>query len=180
ALTEVPGKFPSTYVFVRGDHQQPADEVKPGELSVLSRDGEATIPEKEKGLRTTGRRLSYARHLTNGRHPLVARVLVNRVWLEHFGRGIVATPSDFGLRGERPTHPELLDWLASEFVAGGWRLMPLHKQIMMSTAYRQSSRRTNRLDDADPDNNLLGRMNVRRLEAETIRDSMLAVSGKLN
>ena len=147
---------------------------------MLAREGDAPIPEKDRSLRTTGRRLAYARHLTGGRHPLVPRVLVNRVWLEHFGRGIVATPSDFGLRGERPTHPELLDWLAGELVAGGWRLKPLHKMIMMSTAYRQSSRRSDRLERADPDNNLLGRMNVRRLEAEIIRDSMLAAAGNLN
>ena len=110
----------------------------------------------------------------------MARVLVNRVWMHHFGRGIVATPGDFGVLGERPTHPELLDWLADEFVAGGWRLKRLHRLIMTSTAYRQSSRRNAALDAVDPDNRLLGRMSLRRLEAEAVRDAMLAVSGKLN
>ena len=91
--------------------------------------------------RRTGRRLAYARHLTSGRHPLVARVLVNRFWLHHFGRGLVGTPADFGALGERPTHPELLDWLADEFMRGGWTLKRLHRMIVTSTAYRQSSRR---------------------------------------
>src|SRR5207249_11812675 len=97
-----------------------------------------------------------------------------------FGAGLVGTPADFGTLGERPTHPELLDWLASEFMARGWRLKPLHKLIMTSTAYRQSSRRHPAGDRLDPDNRLLWRMPVRRLEAEAIRDSILAVSGKLN
>jgi hypothetical protein len=111
---------------------------------------------------------------------LTARVLVNRVWMLHFGRGIVATPGDFGVLGERPTHPELLDWLATEFTEGGWRLKRLHKAIMTSTAYRQSARVGPALRQLDADNRLLGRMPVRRLEAEVIRDAMLAVSGKLN
>ena len=88
------------------------------------------------GCPSTGRRLAYARHLTSGRHPLVARVLVNRVWLNHFGRGLVGTPADFGALGERPTHPDLLDWLADEFMRGGWTLKRLHRTILTSTAYR--------------------------------------------
>src|SRR5204862_6870230 len=89
---------------------------------------------------SSGRRLAYARYLTSGEHPMTARVLVNRFWLNHFGRGLVNSPGDFGAQGERPTHPELLDWLASEFMANGWKLKPLHRLIMTSTAYRQSSR----------------------------------------
>jgi hypothetical protein len=118
--------------------------------------------------------------LTSGEHPLVARVLVNRFWMHHFGKGIVATPADFGVLGERPSHPELLDWLASQFVSDGWELKRLHRMVMGSTAYRQSSKRTSALDAIDADNRLLGRMSVRRLEAEAVRDSILAASGALN
>jgi hypothetical protein len=168
-------------------------------------------------LPTTGRRLAYARWLTSGQHPLVSRVLVNRFWLHHFGRGLVASAGDFGRLGEMPSHPELLDWLASEFVGvyshgdedaetrgrgdterspdsvssprrrvaasprlDAWRLKRLHKLLMTSTVYRQSSRRNADVERVDPDNRLLGRMSVRRLEAETLRDAILAVSGKIN
>ena len=115
-------------------------------------------------------------------------MLVNRIWMHHFGRGIVATPGDFGILGERPTHPELLDYLASEFMQpllapsprGGWQWKPMHRLIVTSTTYRQSSRRRPDLEAADPDNRLLGRASLRRLEAEAVRDGVLAVSGKLN
>ena len=180
ALCETPGKVPVTHLFRRGNHTQPAEEVPPGELAVLMRGDASAVPANNAELETTGRRLAYARHLTSGQHPLTARVLVNRIWMHHFGRGIVGTPSDFGSQGERPTHPELLDWLADHFVKSGWRLKELHKLIMMSTVYRQSSKRTEALDDVDPDNRLLGRMNLRRLDAETIRDTVLAASGNLN
>src|SRR5205085_9892263 len=143
-------------------------------------EGDAAIPQKDKSWRTSGRRLAYARHLTSGRHPLVARVLVNRVWLDHFGRSIVATPSDFGMRGERPTHPELLDWLASELMAGGWRLKSLHRQVILSATYRQSSAANDAGMAADADAALLWRFPPRRLEAEAIRDSILQISGKLD
>lgn len=198
-LTEVPGKIPPTYLFFRGEITQPKQEVAPGELAVLcslSRDRQGAgsprsevgplpdgrgseIPVDDPSLPTSGRRLAYARHLTNGQHPLVARVFVNRVWMHHFGRGLVATPGDFGRLGERPSHPELLDWLADEFLRSGWSLKKLHRLLMTSTAYRQSSRRRPELDAVDPDNRLLGRMSIRRLEAETVRDAMLAVSGDL-
>ena len=180
ALFETPGKVPVTHLFRRGSHTQPAEEVAPGELAVLTRDDVSVVPTNNAELETTGRRLAYARHLTSGRHPLTARVLVNRIWMHHFGRGIVGTPSDFGSQGERPTHPELLDWLADHFVKSGWRLKAFHKLIMMSTVYRQTSKRTEILDAVDPDNRLLGRMNLRRLDAETIRDTVLVVSGNLN
>lgn len=179
AMTEAPGHVPPTHLFFRGDHEQPKEELAPGELAVLgSDDGE--VPVDDPALKTTGRRLAYARHLTDGDHPLTARVLVNRVWAHHFGQGIVATLGDFGMLGERPTHPELLDWLASEFAARGWRLKELHKLIMTSTVYRQSSRRHGDGDAVDPDNRLYWHMPVRRLEAEAVRDAILAVSGKLN
>jgi len=179
ALTEVPGDVPETHLFHRGDYKNPGDVVPPGDLRVLSeqpRDFPLNNPE----LPTTGRRLALARRLTDGTHPLVPRVLVNRFWMHHFGRGIVNTPGDFGTQGEKPTHPELLDWLSSEFLAGGWRLKRLHKLIMTSTVYRQASvrgRRGNRLDYA---NRLYWHMPVRRLDAEALRDSVLAVSGTLS
>ena len=177
-LTEVPGKVPPTRLFARGDFNQPRQEVAPGELAVLNSSGFA-IGADPAGP-TSGRRLAYARHLTNGQHPLVARVLVNRFWMHLFGRGLVATPGDFGALGERPSHPELLDWLADEFMRGGWKLKPLVRTIVTSTAYRQSSERRESLDAIDPDNRLLGRMSVRRLEAEGIRDWLLASSGQLS
>ncbi len=180
ALTEVPGKNAVTKLFYRGDHTQPRDEVKPAELTILTSFAAEPVPVDDPKLPTTGRRLTYAQHLTSGKHPLVARVLVNRFWLHHFGRGIVSTPGDFGFLGEKPSHPELLDWLADDFMRNDWRLKPFHKQVLMSTAYRQSSRRTDALDAVDPDNVLLGRMSVRRLEAETLRDAVLAVAGNLN
>jgi hypothetical protein len=175
-LTEVPNQAPPTHLFYRGDFQQPRQKVAPGDLSVLGDRG-AKIADDDPKLPTTGRRLALARQLVSGRHPLVARVLVSRVWMHHFGRGIVATPGDFGTLGERPTHPELLDWLADEFVRGGWRLKRLHRLMVTSAAYRQSSVRSAALQAQDPDNRLLGRMPVRRLEAEAIRDAMLEVSG---
>jgi len=178
-LTEVPGQLPPTKLFARGDFNQPRDDVHPGELAVLTTPG-FTIPADDPQLPTSGRRLAYARHLTNGQHPLTARVIVNRIWMHHFGRGLVATPSDFGMLGERPSHPELLDWLASEFVDSGWQVKRLHRLILTSAAYRQSSQRREELDAIDPENRLLGRMPVRRLEAETIRDALLAVSGQLS
>jgi hypothetical protein len=177
-LTEVPGKIPPTHLFFRGEFAQPKQEVAPGELAVLTPSNSNPIPRDDENLPTSGRRLAYARWLTNGQHPLVARVFVNRVWMHHFGRGLVASP-DFGRLGEKPSHPELLDWLADEFMRSGWSLKKLHRLLMTSTAYRQSSRRRPELDAVDPDNRLLGRMSIRRLEAETVRDAMLAVSGEL-
>ena len=169
----------ATKLFARGDFNSAATGSRPGELTVLNSHG-FTIAADDPQLPTSGRRLAYARHLTDGKHPLVARVLVNRFWLHHFGRGLVATPGDFGILGERPSHPELLDWLADEFMAGGWKLKRLHRMIVTSTAYRQSSRHRAELDAVDPDNRLLGRMSVRRLEAETLRDALLASHGRLS
>jgi len=183
AFTEMAGAVktpPATYLFSRGDPLQPRDPLSPGELTVLATFHPSTIPETKPDAITTGRRLAFAESLTDGKHPLTGRVLVNRVWYHHFGRGIVTSLADFGHLGERPTHPELLDWLAGEFAAQGWSLKSLHRLILTSTAYRQSSTREAAKDRIDPDNHLLGRMNSRRLEAETIRDAMLAASGKMN
>lgn len=192
ALTEKPGTVPETYLFHRGDPKQPKGKVQPGGLSVLGLGGSAVrFPENDPELPTTGRRLALARWLTDGRHPLVPRVLVNRVWMHHFGRGLVATPADFGTQGQPPTHPELLDWIAHLFVspetegtgteAGlGWRLKRLHRLILTSTVYRQSSMRDAKMEAADPENRLYWRKPIQRLDAEAIRDSILAASGALN
>jgi Protein of unknown function (DUF1553)/Protein of unknown function (DUF1549) len=180
ALTEVPGQVPTTYLHHRGDPDQPKQPVGPAGLSILDDCHPLGLPAEPSAGGTTGRRLALADWLTDRRHPLTVRVIVNRVWLHHFGRGLVGTPGDFGRLGERPSHPELLDWLASEFVASGWSLKKLHRLILNSAAYRQSSAREPAKDVADPDNRLLGRFPLRRLDAEAVRDGMLAVSGRLN
>jgi len=186
-LTEVPGQIPVTHLFHRGDFHQPGEAVPPGTLSVLNADGRPMIfPDHETGLGTSGRRLAFARWLVGESNPLTARVLVNRVWMEHFGRGLVRTPADFGVMGEKPTHPELLDWLAQEFVAQGWSIKHLHRLIMTSTVYRQRAvpgsqgGRPPVGSAVDPDNHYYWHKPVQRLDAETIRDSILAVSGALN
>ncbi len=179
-LPKAPAAVPATYIFHRGDHEQPKETVKPSDLTVLAGLRHVEIPEKSPALPTTGRRLAFAQALTDGKHPLLARVLVNRAWMHHFGRGIVTSAGDFGKLGQMPTHPELLDWLASELMAQGWSLKKLHRLIMTSEAYQQASTRDEAKERRDPDNALLSRMNVRRLEAESLRDAMLAVSGKLS
>ena len=171
---------PASFVFHRGDPAAPREEVEPGDLSVLATYREVAIPPDTQVLPTTGRRLALARLLTDGSHPLLARALVNRVWMHHFGKGIVPSVADFGVLGNRPTHPELLDWLAADFMDHGWSLKRLHRQIMTSQAWRQSSRRDAARERVDPDNLLVSRQNLRRLEAEALRDALLTVSGKLN
>ncbi|MDP1587759.1 MAG: DUF1553 domain-containing protein, partial [Prosthecobacter sp.] len=183
AFVEVPKKpelVPATFIFNRGNHDQPKEKVSPSDLTVLAAHRKVEVPEKDVSQPTTGRRLAFANALTDGKHPLLARVMVNRVWMHHFGKGIVASPGDFGQLGSKPTHPELLDWLAAEFMREGWSLKHLHRLIMTSRTYRQSSTRDEKRDLIDPDNTLLSRMNVRRLEAEILRDSLLAISGRLN
>ncbi len=178
---EPDGDLPVSRIFFRGNPESAREVVGPAELMVIRRGtGEVRIPPKVESRRSTGRRLAYARHLTGGSHPLTARVFVNRVWAHHFGRGLVATPGDFGIAGERPSHPELLDWLARDFMEHGWDLKRLHRMILLSRTYQQSSRRRVAHEQIDPENVLLGRANLRRLEAEAIRDALLAVSGKIN
>ena len=178
-LSEPPGHLPVTRVYHRGDHRQPKGEVAPADLSVTGPEGETAIPADDSTLPTSGRRLAWARRLTSGHHPLLGRVLVNRFWMHHFGRGLVGTPADFGRLGERPTHPDLLDWLAVEFADSGWSLKRFHRMVLLSSAWRQSSARRPELDAIDADNRLLGRMAVRRLEAEAVRDRILAAAGTL-
>src|SRR5262249_37885989 len=124
-------------------------------------------------------RLELAEAIASANNPLTARVLVNRVWQHHFGKGLVRTPSNFGALGERPTHPELLDCLAQRFIRSGWSIKALHRLIMLSATYQQSSQFDPHNYDQDPDNKLLWRMNRRRLEVEAWRDAMLAVASNL-
>jgi hypothetical protein len=172
--------LPVTRVFHRGDPESPLEEVAPGDLSVLAGWRQVDVPPDDPSLPTSGRRLAYARALTDGRHPLLARVIVNRVWMHHFGRGLVASPGDFGALGEAPSHAELLDWLAATFVEEGWSLKALHRKILLSHTWRQDSAGSAAARRLDPDNRWLSHQNVRRLEAETLRDALLAVSGKLD
>ena len=179
--TEQPDVVPVSTVHFRGNPNSLGEKVEPGELAVLSQAGQPpALPINESTRTTTGRRIAYATHLTNGQHPLTARVFVNRIWQHHFGQGIVDTPGDFGLNGESPSHPELLDWLAADFVKHGWDQKRLHRMILLSTVYQQSARRTPELDAVDPENRLLARANLRRLEAEAVRDFILATTGDLN
>ena len=129
---------------------------------------------------TSGRRKAFAEWLARSDHPLTARVMVNRLWQTHFGRGIVTTTSDFGTQGAAPSHPELLDWLATEFVAQGWSMKAMHRLMVTSATYRQSSKTADRTIEADPENALFARMYRRRLEGEAVRDALLAVGGNLN
>ena len=175
-----PEAIPATHLFFRGDPESPKDEVKPSDLSVLGSWRKTEVPENIESLPTSGRRLALAEMLTDGKHPLLARVMVNRVWMHHFGQGLVKTVADFGHLGEKPSHPELLDYLATEFIKNGWSLKWLHREILASHTWRQKSQRDAHRDVIDPDNLLLSRQNKRRMEAETLRDSLLSVSGKLN
>jgi hypothetical protein len=180
ALDEAPSAtVPVTHIFNRGQPTQPTAEVHPSDLTVLASLRKVDIPDKNKAMPTSGRRLAFAQELTDGKHPLIARVLVNRVWMHHFGKGIVTSVGDFGKLGQQPSHPELLDWLASDFMKEGWSMKKLHRLIMTSEAYQQCSTRDGTKERIDPDNALLSRMNVVRLEAEAMRDSMLFVSGKM-
>jgi hypothetical protein len=178
-LADRPGAPPKVHLLERGELGNKGVEVQPGFPTILS-GGQAIAAKIESSSTSTGRRLTLAKWIASPQNPLTARVIVNRLWQYHFGRGIVATPSDFGVRGERPTHPELLDYLASELIEGGWRLKRMHKLILLSSTYQQSTQASNEAAVKDPDNHLLSRMNRRRLEGEAVRDSLLAISGRLN
>ncbi len=163
-----------TFFFHRGDPQQPRHQVPPSSLSVIaSYELDPDSPEKE-------RRLALAEWIASEENPLTARVAVNRIWHHHFGIGLVSTPGDFGTQGERPSHPALLDWLAAEFMENGWSVKQLHRLILTSATYRQSSAPNEAAMKEDPNTRLLWRFPPRRLEAEAIRDSLLATAGKLD
>ncbi len=199
SVSDVLKPVPAMHVLKSGDWRRPGAEVHPAFLSAI--EGKGVVPEIKAVGDSSGRRLALARWLTKADHPLTARVLVNRLWHHHFGRGIVATPNDFGRNGEQPTHPELLDWLATELVEPGsqftvsgsqqltshWSLKHIHRLIVTSATYRQSSETEQNPQSAirnpqsiDPDNKLLWRMNRQRLDAEAIRDAILAINGTLN
>ena len=171
-------KAPESFVLVRGNPRVKGKPVEPGFVSVLS------PPEPEikslKDNESSGRRTALAKWIASADNPLTARVMVNRLWQHHFGRGIVRSTNDFGFQGVAPTHPQLLDWLAAEFVKQKWSIKQMHRIIMMSNTYRMSSTFNKQAYQADPLNNRLWRFNMRRLTAEEIRDSILAVSGRLN
>jgi hypothetical protein len=176
-LTDSGTEAEPTPILKRGDAHSPGAAVEPGFLSILG-GGSPEIDSGSNGS-TTGRRTALARWIARGDNPLTVRVIVNRLWQAHFGRGIVATSSDFGSMGEAPTHPELLDWLASEFVDRGWSWKSLHRVMVGSAAYRRSGRVDPKAIEADSANSLLWRQSPRRLEAEAIRDAALSVSGDL-
>ena len=181
ALTDADAQADPYYLLNRGEAYNRGGEVLPDIPEVLAgATSGLEISPPWPGAPSTGRRLAFARWLTRPDHPLTARVFVNRVWQQHFGNGIVPTPDDFGRTGVAPTHPELLDWLATEFVRQGWSIKALHTLIVTSTVYRQSSRKTPELAAADPRDELLGRFPYRRLDAEAIHDSILAIAGSLN
>jgi hypothetical protein len=176
-LQELSAKAPPTHLLARGKASRPGPEVAPGVPAVLVT---KQPPFLNPGKHTTRRRLSLARWIASTDNPLTARVIVNRVWQFHFGKGLVATPSDFGTMGENPTHPQLLDWLADWFVREGWSSKKLHRLILTSNTYRMNKRWNGEYGADDPENALLWRVHYRRLEVEAIRDAMLSVTGQLN
>lgn len=184
AFQEVPVAeklLPVSKLFHRGDFQQPTDTVYPSDLTILKDWRKTDIDIKDKTLPTSGRRLTFAKILTDGEHPLLTRVFVNQIWSRVFGFGLNRSVADFGFLGEKPSHPELLDYLARRFVKEDWSLKQLHRLLVHSYTFQQSSQRHSELQERlDPDNRLLSRMNVVRLDAEAIRDSMLQATGLLN
>jgi hypothetical protein len=185
ALYDQPGPV-VTPVLLRGDALTPGPPVEPGVLTALTTPQAFQWTPAAANAPTSGRRLAFARWLTQPNHPLTARVMVNRIWLHHFGEGLVSTPEDFGTLGSPPSHPALLDWLACELVESGWSIKHIQRLILTSNVYKQSSR----IDQAsavhtlaaqaDPDNRLLWRQRLRRLDAEPLRDALLHVSGLLD
>jgi hypothetical protein len=175
-LQEPKPEPPVTHLLIRGKPGALGPEVAPAVPAILVR----TQPEFLPPAATSRRRLSLARWMTSPENPLTARVIVNRIWMWHTGEGIVRTPSDFGLMGQRPTHPELLDWLANRFVEEGWSMKKLHRLILTSNTWRMSKAMNASYQEKDPEDRLLWRMPLKRLEVEAIRDSMLAASGRLN
>lgn len=175
------GQPSPTYVYRRGDDMQPSRLVDAGVPVVLTAAVPAVhIEPLDHSTPKTGRRLALARWLTQPQHPLTARVLVNRIWQQHFGTGIVKSLDNFGALGTPPSHPQLLDWLSVEFVENGWSIKHLHRLIMTSTAYRQRSEWSETHQELDPENRLISRMPMRRLNAEEVRDSILFLAKKLD
>ena len=170
---------PKTFILSRGNPHVPGAEVEPAFLTALG-GGKPTIPPRPDSAKSSGRRKALADWIAAPTNPLTARVMANRLWQHHFGRGIVRSSSNFGSLGNPPTHPELLDWLAAELTDGGWKLKPLHRLMVTSATYRMSSTPSAKALAEDPENDHYARFDMRRLGAEEVRDSMLAVSGQLN
>jgi hypothetical protein len=190
AVTNVVGPpigppIPPTHVLVRGDFRQPGEAVEPGFPSAITGNSEPAVIESDRYRQfpTRGRRITLAKWIASPENPLTARVMVNRIWQYHFGRGIVGTPNDFGRNGERPTHPELLDWLANRFIEKGWSVKAIHRMILTSNTWRQSADNQEYATAGakiDPDNRLLWHFSRQRLDAEEVRDTILFLSGRLN
>jgi hypothetical protein len=176
-VIDVGREAPRTYVALRGNPDARGEEVKPGFLTIL---GGGEVPEPPVESKSTGRRKALAQWMASADNPMFARVMANRIWQFHFGSGLLATPSDFGTRAGKPSHPELLDWLASEFVERKWSMKAMHKLIMMSDTYRRGANASESARKKDPANTLLSHTNRRRLQAEEIRDAVLQSSGVLN
>lgn len=172
-------KAPPTHILKVGDHKMKQGEVQPGVPLVLAL-GAGRTDRGDLTKEVRGRRTELANWLVSAENPLTARVFVNRMWQFRMGAGLVRTPNDFGALGERPTHPQLLDWLAAEFVESGWDVKKLDRQLLLSRTYRQSTEADAARLAADPENKLYSRANRRRVEAEMLRDSVLAASGELN
>ena len=181
AITDEGRNAKPTHLLLRGSLLTPGPEVQPGFVASLAGGEEkpATLTASEKG-NTTGRRSALANWIASPNNPMTARVMVNRIWQHHFGMGIVGTSSDFGKNGDKPTHPELLDWLALKFENEGWSLKKMHRLMLLSNTYQQSTQINPVNVKADPTNKLLSHMNRIRLEGEALRDSILTVSGRLN
>jgi hypothetical protein len=177
-MTDTGPKPPLVRLLFKGNFALPTEEVGAAFPSVF--EGVLRTFSARPTATTSGRRAALAAWFVRPEHPLTARVMVNRLWQHHFGRGIVATPSDFGIQGSEPTHPELLDWLATEFIARGWSMKAMHRLMVTSATYRQTSTPPAQTLADDPDNTLFGRMTRRRLEGEAVRDALLAVSGRLD
>ncbi len=177
AMTDVGRDVPVHHLLKRGNWRHKGEEVDPGFITSIDR----RVAEPKPTAATPGRRAELANWIACPENPLTARVMVNRIWQHVFGRGLVETASDFGLTGEKPTHPELLDWLANDFTAHDWKIKRVYKLLVTSQAYRQSSNPGNRmLLESDPENKWLGRSPRKRLDGESLRDAMLAASGLLN
>lgn len=180
AAFDLGGEPSPVYLHLRGDPLNPGHLVEPRPLAIFNNPSYPyTIKPPWKHDGSSGRRLAFARWLTRPGHPVTTRVLVNRLWHRHFGKGIVTTLGNFGKTGARPTHPELLDWLALEFEAR-WSLKSMHRLMVTSTAYRQRSQQSRELERKDPQSSLLSRMPLRRLDAEAVRDALLKISGQLD
>jgi uncharacterized protein DUF1553/uncharacterized protein DUF1549 len=177
-IVDITSKAPATHILAVGSYEKPLDEVQPGLLTIIDPQPAKVTPPQ--GVQSTGRRTALANLLADPENPLTSRVMVNRLWNNHFGKGIVGNPSDFGVMGLGPSHPELLDWLADEFVRSGWSMKKMHRLMVTSSTYRQSAEHREEAAKSDSDNKLMWRYPRHRLEGEVVRDSALYVAGLLN